>query len=86
MSDDKVFDSLIRIHEKIDDLKDDISDIKVAQANLPCDKDNLRIKILEKIVYGGVAIILISFLIFLTGDKTTNKAAAKTKIPTIQTK
>ena len=74
---------ILRLHDKIDDLTDSVNELKVIVAKLPCERDNLRIKILEKIVYGGVAIILVSFLIFLTGDQNKSKASAnikKTKI------
>ncbi len=84
---DQVLDSIIRLHGKIDDLTTAVNDVKVAQALLPCKSIDTRLKIVERVVYGAVAIICISFMIFLTSGDRTHKAIAKTNKQTIiQTK
>lgn len=82
MTDSKIFDSLILVHQKIDKIREDVSEIKTATAT-----HKVRLAFLEKVVYGAVAFILVSFMIFLTGDRNPTKTAqAQTKQIITQTK
>ena len=73
---DRIYNSILQLHSKLDDQAKEISEIKVAQANLPCSTRETRLKIIERIVYGAVAIILIGFMVSVAGTPT-KRASAK---------
>ena len=52
----EVFESIKSLHEKFDNMSEKIN-------LMPCQVNNNRIKNLEKIVYGTIKIILVSFII-----------------------
>lgn len=58
--DDRMYDSILRLHEKLDDQARDIAEIKIQNAGM-----GPRVKILEKVVYGVVGFILVVFMVSL---------------------
>jgi len=67
-NEDMMLESLLRIHKKLDNQAEHISEIKVAQARLPCNVISEKVKKLEKVVYTACAIILIGFVVALSGN------------------
>ena len=64
--------SLDSLHDKVDSLSDKIS-------AMPCAVNDNRIKMLERITYGAVKLILVAFvvsLIYLVIPKSNNKVIA----------
>ena len=55
MNNEQIYDSIVGIHKKIDDLTSNVSQLKIECAPIPW-----RLRILELIVYGGVALILVA--------------------------
>jgi hypothetical protein len=94
--DDKVYDAILRIHDKIDgiatdiskfkvSITDNISNLKISIATLPSKAHNVRIRILELIVYGAVSLVLIAFMASLSGKATKTSIAKEIKKPKIIT-
>ena len=72
--DDSVIKLLLDIHKSQEDLIKDISEVKVLATSKPCEKNENRLKLLERIVFGLVAYILFSF--FQSTEGNINKQAA----------
>lgn len=63
--DSESFNSILSLHTKIDRLTTKVD-------TLPCGVNDNRLKNLEKVVYGAIAIVLVSFMVSLmsyTGNK-----------------
>lgn len=67
-SNDRIYNSILKIHEKIDTLTERVSEIRIENANLPW-----RLKLLERVVYGTIAVILLA--VAATFDPTKNAKA-----------
>jgi len=60
--DDKIFTTVIRMETKQDAMLIDLADIKSKVSTLPCEVSTYKIKTLQKVVYGAVAVILLAFM------------------------
>ncbi len=69
-------ESLKKMDSKLDNIATDLTDLKVEKASLPCSRNEVRIKIIERIVYGLVAVTLISVV---TGIIRLPKSESKVK-------
>jgi hypothetical protein len=56
---DPVHDALIRIEVKQKNLSNDVAEIKDKVNDLPCKINTHRLKLLERIVFSAIAIILV---------------------------
>jgi len=74
-------DLLMTINDKIDSLVSDVNDIKVHHAELPCKTHHFRLKILERITYGFIALVLIGFFATVTGNNTKKAKVKYNKAP-----
>jgi len=60
--DEKIFTTVIRMETKQDAMLADLSDIKTKVSTLPCEVNTYKIKTLQKVVYGAVAVVLLAFI------------------------
>lgn len=60
--DDKIFTTVIRMETKQDAMLADLADIKTKVSKLPCEMNTYKIKTVQKVVYGAVAVILLAFM------------------------
>ena len=72
---DRTYQCILAIHEKIDKLSAKVEDMKVKSAPIPW-----RIKVLELIVYGGVALILLASASEIIGKTKGEAKASQQKI------
>lgn len=69
-------ETVIRIETRQEILITDVADIKNKMSELPCDVNCLKIKTLQKIVYGAVAVILLAFMITIIDPMDTSIGTA----------
>jgi hypothetical protein len=73
---DRIYESILDIHKKLDGQAKDITDVKVSIAALPGQESLItRVKILERVVYGVFAIV-IGFVIMAVLDDGPKKLTA----------
>ncbi|MCK5025110.1 MAG: hypothetical protein KAS15_00865 [Nanoarchaeota archaeon] len=60
--DDKIFTTVIRMETKQDAMLVDLAAIKTKVSRLPCEVSTYKIKTLQKVVYGAVAVVLLAFM------------------------
>lgn len=53
---------LRRIENKLDSIAGDVTAVKVGIAKQPCEVHRGRIKVLEKVVFGFIAVVMLAFL------------------------
>ena len=78
---DRIYESILDIHKKLDGQAKDITEVKVSIAALPGQEAiKTRLKILERVVYGSVAIVLTIAVIAVFGDSPSKITADPIKI------
>lgn len=79
-NDDRLYNSILQIHAKMDNLSGEITNLKVNQAL--SSSLGVRIGRLEKVVYGACALILIGFMasVITHTTKAETKTITKTAI------
>ena len=63
---------LFDLHSKIDSIQKDLTTMKVDSALKPCEKNDNRLKLLERVVFGMVTVILLYFFSTLTPNAESN--------------
>jgi len=72
---EKLDNQSTQIYERLDEQAKNLSETTVSMAKLPCERHDDRIKLLQRVVYGAVALVLLSWLTTMIdlgkGDKDT---------------
>lgn len=76
---EKHYNAILRLHDKMDSLIEKTNDLSVEVAKLPIGVIFTRLKIMEKIVYTAVGIVLIAFMVSVAGDSPKKVTASTTQ-------
>ncbi len=81
----QTLETLLNINKKLDKLdciQNDITDIKIQHAQLPCKNHRFRIKLIEKVVFGAIGIIIVGYLYTLSPNLKPKKMKPNNLIST----
>ncbi|RLB92834.1 MAG: hypothetical protein DRH26_05350 [Deltaproteobacteria bacterium] len=70
---DMVYEAVIKMRADQKHIKSDVTEIKSVIKEIPCKVNTYKISLLQKVVYGGVALVLLAFAAELT-DQTVSSA------------
>lgn len=77
---DKSFKLLGQMHQSQIQATADIGEIKEKVNCLPCEVHSLKIKMLQRIVYGAVGLVLIAFMVELLDRRANAQQTSKTQV------